>query len=1128
MNHIYRLIWSAQTGTWIAVAEICPSRGKRSLLVPALAFVLGGAAGSGANAEGLPTGGQIAAGNGMISQSGSTMTIHQGSPKLAIDWQDFSIGQGHSVNFVQPSGSAVALNRVTGSNVSKIQGALNANGQIFLVNPNGILFTPSAQVNTGGLVASTLGISNEDFLSGRYEFSGNSSNAVVNQGNITVRNGGNLALIAARVSNSGTLTADQGSVTLGAGSKVLLDMGGPVKLVIEQGAIDALIDNGGAIRAEGGTVLLSARAAGELMQTVINNSGVIEAKTLADGSQGQIALLGDMSHGRIAVGGSLDASARNGGDGGHIETSGAEVNTLPGLSVNAGSALGRGGEWLVDPYNYTIDATAAGNIVSALNLGTSVTITTQSASASYGGTVSGVGDITLSSPIAKNSGGNATLTLQADHSIFANSDITSTSGKLNIVLSAANASGATSGGVNLNANLNSNGGNILIGGGTGTVSNGIGYALILDTSSPAVVIQQGKSISSGGGSITVNGQTSNTTSSYSGTKAGVYVRANASLNSGGGNMYLSGISTGDTKEFGFAVEGGSGTVTTFTTGSSSGLITVDAWNTLNTNGALGLLNNGNQTQVLFTAPSVAGLLFKINGSSQLTTFTIRTPCSSAYPNCGTLVVPGSNGSYLEGSYQVVDMATNAMYVFTGNGSKTYDGTTTATGLSLTTTGAPAGFSTSGLTFTTSSKNAGSYATLTGGNTNPGNYTSGGVTYAIGYFNGTYTINPKTLTPVASNKVYDGTTNAAIGATGIVGGDSVQFSYSSGAFSSKNAGTWAVTASGIALTGVDAANYTLGANTSVSATATISARSVNLTGSRVYDGTTAVAAGIFTLGNLVAGENLTLSGSGSVAGKNVANGASVTAGTLALGNGGNGLASNYTLSGGTLSASITPATLTVSGLSAQNKVYDGTTTASLTGSAALAGVIGSDAVTLSGNPGSGGLFADANAGAGKMVTVATGGVGLAGADAGNYQLGGFSVPLTATISARSVNLTGSRVYDGTTAVAAGIFTLGNLVAGESLTLSGSGSVAGKNVANGASVTAGTLALGNGGNGLASNYTLSGGTLSASITPTTLTLSGLSAQNKVYDGTTTASLTGSAALAGVIGGDTVTLGGSLSGA
>lgn len=331
---------------------------------PIAAALLSIAWGSGFAAGTLPTGGVVTAGSGSITQSGAHMTINQATNKLAIDWQSFSIGAGNSVTFNQPSASAVALNRVLGSDVSVIQGALRANGQVFLINPNGVLFTPTAQVNVGGIIASTQGLSNADFMAGNYRFSGGSSNAVINQGNIVAAGengtGGTVALIAARVVNDGTISAPAGNVLLGAGSEVTLDLGGPVKIRVDKGAVDALVDNGGAIRADGGTVFLTARAAGELLATVINNDGIIEAQTLATGEKGRIVLLGDKENGRVTVGGTLDASAPDGGDGGFVETSGAKVEFKEGLRVTTLAARGRTGDWLIDPATYTV-ATSGGD-----------------------------------------------------------------------------------------------------------------------------------------------------------------------------------------------------------------------------------------------------------------------------------------------------------------------------------------------------------------------------------------------------------------------------------------------------------------------------------------------------------------------------------------------------------------------------------------------------------------------------------------------------------------------------------------------------------------------------------------------------------------------------------------------
>src|SRR5262249_40991329 len=142
----------------------------------------------------LPQGGQVTAGSAVITRTGAaSMVVTQASDKAALSWTSFSIGSGHSVRFDQPSASSIALNRVTGGSRSEIFGSLSSNGQVFLVNPNGILFGRGAQVDVGGLVASTLNIAERDFLDGRYVFSDPSNRAaVVNEG---VLKGGYVALV---------------------------------------------------------------------------------------------------------------------------------------------------------------------------------------------------------------------------------------------------------------------------------------------------------------------------------------------------------------------------------------------------------------------------------------------------------------------------------------------------------------------------------------------------------------------------------------------------------------------------------------------------------------------------------------------------------------------------------------------------------------------------------------------------------------------------------------------------------------------------------------------------------------------------------------------------------------------
>lgn len=446
MNRFYRVIWNASTGAWQAVTELSKGQGKTKgmrALRRAAVVTLGLVSMSAMAADVLPTGGTVVAGNAAISQSGSAMTINQSTNKAVIDWQSFSVGQNNSVTFIQPTATSVALNRVLGSDVSLIQGRISANGIVAIENPNGILFTQTAQVNVGGLIASTLKFSLPEFMNGEYKLAGASSNAIVNQGNITVANGGTAAFVAAKISNTGNVTANGGNVLMGAGSVVTLDLGGPVKLEVKQAAIDALIENGGAIKADGGLVYLRAHAAGELATTVINNTGVIEAHTLATGEKGQIYLIGDMQNDRIAVGGKLDASAPVGGDGGFIETSAADVAVADNAHVTAASAQGKGGAWLIDPTNITIQAgscsgtncLSAGIIESTLNGGTDVAIATAAAG-------SEAGDINVDAPISWNKN---KLSLIAHNNININGTLTATdTGSLAFAYGQATTDGAGS------------------------------------------------------------------------------------------------------------------------------------------------------------------------------------------------------------------------------------------------------------------------------------------------------------------------------------------------------------------------------------------------------------------------------------------------------------------------------------------------------------------------------------------------------------------------------------------------------------------------------------------------------------------------------------------------------------
>ena len=299
-------------------------------------------------------------GSATIETNGPNMTINQVDEKIVINWNSFDINAGESVTFNQPSATAVALNRVLSVDQSKsqIDGVLSANGRVFIVNPNGVVFGSGAQVNVGGLVASTLDISDADFLNELYRFTGNGGN-VDNLGNI-VANGGYAILIGRRVSNEGTITAEEGSVALAAGSSVelVVGAGGRLTAQVNAGAADALVENKatGEIVADGGMVLLTAKELDAVLDTVINNEGVVRARSLFGSDSGVIKLVGGMDGGTVHVGGTLDASAtRAGSDGGQIETSGFRVNVAEGAQITTDVLLGwEPGEWLIRTHDVVI------------------------------------------------------------------------------------------------------------------------------------------------------------------------------------------------------------------------------------------------------------------------------------------------------------------------------------------------------------------------------------------------------------------------------------------------------------------------------------------------------------------------------------------------------------------------------------------------------------------------------------------------------------------------------------------------------------------------------------------------------------------------------------------------------
>src|SRR5262245_44723404 len=282
-----------------------------------------------------PDGANVVGGSATISgQGGATVTINQTSDRAVINWRQFDIGPGETTRFNQPSSSSVALNRVTGGlGPTQIMGTLSANGRVFVVNRDGIVFGPNSKVDTAGFLATTNDIRNDDFMAGRYNFNipGRPDASIVNHGTITAHSAGFAALVAPGVRNTGTITATLGTVGLASGNSFTLDFYGDRLITLAVGdsigttvrdvqtgqPLNSLVENVGRIQANGGRVELSAVEARRVVDSVINNRGVIEANTV--GMRGGTIVLGaattrhaDSPRQTVRVSGTLSAAAPKG------------------------------------------------------------------------------------------------------------------------------------------------------------------------------------------------------------------------------------------------------------------------------------------------------------------------------------------------------------------------------------------------------------------------------------------------------------------------------------------------------------------------------------------------------------------------------------------------------------------------------------------------------------------------------------------------------------------------------------------------------------------------------------------------------------------------------------------------
>ena len=523
-----------------------------------------------------PTGLTVQSGSATISVNGSQFSITAGN-NAVLNWQRFNIAAGETTVFNQPSASSIAWNRVNDPNPSQIFGTLRANGVVVLLNSSGFYFGPNSFVSAAGLVVSTANCAPPQNGGGSWEFNGPPPLAsIINYGTIRVGNGGSVFLIADKIENHGDIIAPGGSIGLAAGQTVTLSerpdgRGMSLNVVLPQGSVD----NYGNLVADAGTIALNAKVVNQngfiQANSVQNQNGVIElvaADSLALGANSQILAQGDDSaagsaggtvtlksenHFSDATGGRIvTAGGANGGNGGNIEVSAPDIQSL-NSSMDASARAGfTGGEFLLDPANIVLGTSGSGapdgSGAVAYNSGSgtlNLNVNTAFANKNFSNIkLQATGNITLAAGTAWDLSGSTgmssgQLTLQAGGDIVFNSGALITDANnwsLNLMAGVSFPSGAVQSGT----------GNIYLNGGSGKTLNGaiqLAQGAVDLTAGNSILVGSGYVRTTGGGAISVNALAG---SVNTGTDAAGYVFLSAT--SAGAPMYivdpnLGGIST---------------------------------------------------------------------------------------------------------------------------------------------------------------------------------------------------------------------------------------------------------------------------------------------------------------------------------------------------------------------------------------------------------------------------------------------------------------------------------------------------------------------------------------------------------------------------------------------------------
>jgi filamentous hemagglutinin family protein len=1064
--------------------------------------------------QAAPTGAEVVAGIAKVTKSSATSTlINQATQNTIINWQSFSIGSGELVRFVQPNASSVALNRVIGSDPSRIFGSLQANGQVFLVNNAGVYFAPGAKVDTGGLVASSMDISNANFSAGKYIFNaGAGAGAVENYGQLR---GAYVVLSAPQVTNAGSISTPGGTTALAAGGRMRMDLAGNemVSLSVDAAAANAAVVNSGSVTADGGKVFMTARSANAVLDTVINTSGVVRASSLQS-RNGEIVIDGG-SAGVTAVSGTLAANGLG------AETSGGTVKVLGDkVALNAGARID------VSGHSGGGQAIIGGNLhgaggernASMTYVDKAASINADASAKGDGGTVAVWSDqhTTYAGSISAKGG-----------ALGGNGGFVETSGKNTLAFTGkvdTSAARGKTGTLLLDPN------DIIISSAAGTIAdNGSGTFSSATNSTSTVAVADIIT------ALATNNVTVDTTSSGSGT----------------GNITVaSALSYNRANSLTLAAQGAI-TVNSAITNAGTGALNLHGNGNIGINapislagGALhvaGFAGGASRANTVLNANSIstAGGNVTMQASSVIQTGSINS-------GAGTINLLSNSDVTVNGAVATTNTGTSAIVINAGanlaagqafGGEVQISGGTLSTGAGGRTT-----------LYTGTLAGSSGVTALVGSNSGHFRYNSDETTtnYTAALGTGLYAIYRESpilaLTGTAS--IVYGTADPTLPAvSGLVNGDTLAQALSTqptlnlaaatlSTAGLRVAGTSATTVSGA----VDQLGYTV---TQTAGTLTVTPKSVNMSGlsvpvSKVYDATTAAVvsgAGVLTAENVGTGTsadgksytgdvvNIAGAATGTYNSSHVVGASSVTFGNQTLAGAD---AANYTLViQSPAAATITPATLTSTLTNAGvTKTYDGTTAApaGFTPTFNVTGFVAGDTAATIANTGS--AYNSAHVTGATQVTVS--GLSLTGITGGNgslttdYALDAASKNVAASITAAlltsTLTNTGvTKVYDGTTASSiTPTYSFTGLVAGDTAaTLNNTTAVYDNaHVVGATQVTVGGLTIAGitGSNASATNdYVLDANskTVAASITARTITPTVTNVGvTKVYDGTTAA--------------------------